>query len=250
MVCWLNLLFEHCKAIPLRLVKRYNDLFFDLDRTLWDFDANSKLALSEIYHAYGLEERGIGDIHSFIEVYTDINEKMWKAYRMGNIRKAELRSLRFAKTLEHFGCRDLPLGAKIGDAYIDISPMKTGLMPNAADILEHLAGAYRLHIITNGFDEVQGTKLQQSGIARYFTEVITSEMAAARKPDPTVFLLAFAKAGATAATSLMIGDDLETDISGARNVGMDQVYFNPEGRIHQQEITFEIADLAQLKHLL
>lgn len=232
------------------MVKPYTDLFFDLDRTLWDFDTNSRMALGEIYESFELYGRGVLTLHDFTNVYMGINEMLWKAYRLGNVRKAELRSLRFAKTLEHFGCLDLDLGRQIGDAYVEISPLKTTLMPNAIEVLDHLAGQYRMHIITNGFDEVQGIKLEKSGLQKFFTEVITSEMASARKPDPMVFKLAFAKANTAAGRSVMIGDDLDTDISGARNVGMDQVYFNPEAKMHAEEVTFEIRDLDELRQLL
>lgn len=231
-------------------MSRYRHIFFDLDRTLWDFDTNSKEALSEMYTAFKLEREGVIDAAAFIEVYTGINEALWKAYRMGNIRKAELRGLRFAKTLEHFGCRNIELGARLGNRYVELSPMKTALMPHTFEVLDHLAGRYTLHIITNGFDEVQGIKLKQSGIADFFTEVITSEMASARKPDPMVFQLAFAKTGSAAASSIMIGDDLDTDIRGARGVGMDQVYFNPAGKTHSEDVTFEIENLSELKLIL
>lgn len=231
-------------------MSRYRHIFFDLDRTLWDFDTNSRSALSEMYTTFKLEREGIVDAARFIEVYTDINERMWKAYRLGNIRKAQLRSLRFSKTLEHFGCRNTELGIRLGDSYVELSPMKTALMPNTFEVLEHLAQKYVLHIITNGFEEVQGIKLKQSGIADFFQEVITSEMASARKPDPMVFELAFAKTGSAAASSIMIGDDLDADIIGARSVGMDQVYFNPARRRHDEDITFEIEKLNELKTIL
>jgi len=231
-------------------LSRYRHIFFDLDRTLWDFDTNSKEALSEIYTDFQLEREGVIDAVSFINVYTGINEQLWKAYRLGNIHKALLRSLRFSKTLEHFGCRNNELGVSLGNRYVELSPMKTALMPHTLEVLDHLAGRYKLHIITNGFDEVQGIKLRQSGIAGFFQEVITSEMASARKPDPMVFKLAFAKTGSAAATSVMIGDDLDTDISGARGVGMDQVYFNPARKVHNEDVTFEIENLSELKLIL
>lgn len=228
---------------------RYRDIFFDLDRTLWDFDTNSRAALTEIYIEYDLKVAGVDSADSFIEVYNGINTMLWKAYRMGNLRKQELRHLRFSKTLAHFGCGDRALGECLGKTYISISPYKTALMPNALEVLDHLAGKYKLHIITNGFDEVQGIKLQKSGISKFFDVVITSEMASARKPSPEVFELAMAKASASVSASIMIGDDLDTDIAGARNLGMDQVYFNPHENAHNDPVTFEIKDLNQLRQL-
>jgi putative hydrolase of the HAD superfamily len=229
-------------------MKRYNHVFFDLDRTLWDFDANSRSALIDICSVNGLSERI--PVEEFIKVYQKINEMLWKAYRMGNINKKTLRVLRFAKALEHFGIQDTILGQRMGDAYIDLSPKKTTLLPNTIDTLDYLAGKYKLHIITNGFEEVQHTKLTNSGLSQYFTEVITSERAAARKPSPEVFQLALHLANASSHEAIMVGDDLETDMAGARSVWMDHVFFNPEKQLHNEPVTHEISDLGELRNLL
>jgi len=231
-------------------LSKYRHIFFDLDRTLWDFDTNSREALKEIHADFQLEREGLTDAAAFTEVYTKINEGLWRAYRLGNVRKKELRSLRFTKTLEHFGCKNPVLGEDLGRAYVALSPQKTALMPGTKEVLAYLAEKYTLHIITNGFDEVQGVKLERSGIAGFFQKVITSEMASARKPDPEVFHLAFARTGAVAGAAVMIGDDLETDISGARGVGMDQVYFNPGRRGHNEEVTYEVSELDELRLIL
>lgn len=228
----------------------YEHLFFDLDRTLWDFDSNSRLALSEVHEHLGLAGVGIVDKAAFITKFEEINERLWAAYRMGNIHKKLLRSLRFYKTLEHFGCKDEYLAQQMGDMYIAISPMKTTLLPNAIESLDYLAGKYRMHIITNGFEEVQHTKLREAGLTPYFDLIMTSELASARKPDPIIFKLALQKVGGQAAASLMIGDDLVADIGGARSLWMDQVFYNPQKSVHQEEVTHEIADLIELKGIL
>jgi putative hydrolase of the HAD superfamily len=169
---------------------------------------------------------------------------------LGNIHKKVLRSMRFYKTLAHFGCNDAYLASQMGDMYLDISPKKTALLPNAIEVLDYLAGKYVMHIITNGFEEVQHTKLECAGLAPYFDLIMTSELASARKPDPIIFQLAMLKTGATAPDSLMIGDDLIADIGGARSLWMDQVFYNPEGLAHSEEVTHEITDLIELKTLL
>lgn len=231
-------------------MSKYDHIFFDLDRTLWDFDKNSKQALQEIYVEFDLKSRGIDDPEVFVEVYQAINEALWDRYRKGLLNKRRLRSKRFYDTLLHFGIDDEYLGERLGQAYIEISPYKTAVSPNCMEILDYLAGKYRLHILTNGFEEVQHIKLERSGLKPYFEEVITSEKAGARKPDPLVFGFAFAQTNGSIGDSIMIGDDLHTDIGGARNVMMDHVYYNPKQLEHDEDLFHEITDLIELKNLL
>lgn len=231
-------------------MKAYRHVFFDLDRTLWDFESNSREALSELYLSFDLQSKGLHDADAFRLTYERINEDLWRAYRIGNLGKKRLRSLRFSKTLETFGCTDIDLGRRLDEAYIDLSPHKTALVPNAVRVLDYLKEKYILHIITNGFEEVQHLKIAKSGLGSYFTEVITSERASARKPQREIFELAFSLTGSVAKESIIIGDDLATDIAGARNMEMDQVYFNPGGSMHSDKVTHEIKDLIELRNFL
>ncbi len=228
---------------------KYSDVFFDLDRTLWDFETNSRKALSQIYIDFKLAEHGL-ILENFVEEYQRINESYWKFYRMGSISKRDLRRLRFTKTLEHFGIRDGVLGEKLDRAYLEVSPYQTVLLPETKSTLDYLAGKYKLHIITNGFEEVQHIKLSKSGIQPYFDIIVTSEKAMARKPDSLVFNLAMQLANTRAMDSIMVGDDLQADIEGARRVFMDQVYFNPNGLEHDDNPTFEIKELSELKLII
>ncbi|MCF6342377.1 MAG: HAD-IA family hydrolase, partial [Bacteroidales bacterium] len=171
-------------------------------------------------------------------------------YRHGRIEKKVLSRLRFSLTLNDFGIVDEKMGAKLGKDYVAISPTKVNLFPNAIAILDYLEPGYSLHLITNGFSEVQDTKLRVSGMGKYFQTVITSEEAGVKKPNPEIFNYALGKAGAEAGSSLMIGDDFEVDIVGARNVGIDQVLFDPERKYRQNGSTFVIRDLGELKGFL
>ena len=207
--------------------KKYRHLFFDLDRTLWDFDKSAAEAFQEIYKKYKLQERGINTVEDFHRIYTHHNNILWEEYRHGRIEKKELSDLRYFLTLQDFGIEDKKLAAEIGKDYLEISPLKVNLFPNAISILDYLSPKYALHLITNGFSEVQETKLRVSGLGAYFQTVITSEEAGVKKPNPEIFYFALNKAGADISNSLMIGDDFEVDIVGAINVGMDQVLFDP-----------------------
>ncbi len=228
----------------------YKHVFFDLDRTLWDFDTNSHTALSVIFSDMNLPRLGIDDFETFVKKYQEINEKLWGYYRIGSMSKSDLRKKRFTLTLKEFGVFDPDLGKRMDSAYLDVSPFQTALMPGTMETLEYLAAKYKLHIITNGFEEVQHVKMKKSGLEPFFDVVLTSERAKARKPDSAVFNLAFKLAQAEAFDSIMIGDDLRTDILGARNIEMDQVYLNPNSIAHQDEVTHEIIGLKELITIL
>jgi putative hydrolase of the HAD superfamily len=226
--------------------KHYKHLFFDLDRTLWDFDASSHHTFIDLFTHYRLTERNIPSVEEFLKVYNKFNEYYWDLYRKGLMEKAVLRGIRFGETLKTFGVDDPVLAEEISEDYLYRSPRNVFLFPNTIETLDYLYGRTDIHLITNGFEEVQTIKLDASGLRPYFTSIVTSEEAGVKKPDPAIFEFALQRAGALASESLMVGDDLEVDIIGAANVGMDQVFFNPERIEHAALPTIEIFDLKEL----
>lgn len=232
------------------MTDKYKFIFFDLDRTLWDFDSSARMAFEEIFEKYDLKTYHIPSIEHFQHTYNRHNEKLWADYRNGLLSKEILRGLRFRLTLNEYQINDDELAENIGHDYVAISPLKVSLFPHAHDMLEYLQAKYELHLITNGFSEVQYTKLQASGMGKYFKTVTTSEAAGVKKPDEGIFSYALSKAGALVEESLMIGDDPEVDILGAKDFGMDQVLFDPHKRYHQNGSTFYINDLLELKSFL
>jgi putative hydrolase of the HAD superfamily len=229
--------------------KQYTHIFFDLDRTIWDFDENAQDTFRDIYAKYKLEKI-FSNFDNFYNTYVKHNDQLWKLYREGKIEKSLLSYKRFAVTLEEFGVEDEELAKKIAADYIRISPTKKRLFPFAHETLEYLHKKYKMHIITNGFNEVQFTKLQNSKLDKYFSNVFTSEDAGAQKPNPLIFEKALKSTNATKEYCLMIGDDLEADIIGAKNVGLDQIFFNPNNKEHSELITFEIESLKELQEIL
>lgn len=230
-------------------MKRYGHLFFDLDHTLWDFEANSRATLREIFLTERLAERGVADPEEFIDTYEEINQVLWDRYENGNLNKEVLRVLRFRNTLLRFGIKDGPMAERMGRDYLASCPLKGSLMPGALQLLQDLHGRYRMHIITNGFDEVQHVKLKSSAIAGYFDVVLTSEMAGARKPDPRIFAAALKRTKANAGDSLMIGDNVRADMEGARNAGLDHAHFAPNAPIDPQA-TYVLKHLDDLRAVL
>jgi len=228
---------------------RYAHLFFDLDHTLWDFETNSRATLRELHTAEKLEDLGIPDVLEFIDAYEEINQALWQRYENGSLHKDVLRVLRFRNTLLRFGLKNEALAVRLGRVYIAQCPLRPALMPGALELLNDLQRRYRLHIITNGFDEVQRVKITSSGIQDHFHVVLTSEMAGARKPDPRIFASALKRAKAQANESLMIGDSVRADIEGARGAGWDQAHFAPTGTLDQQA-TYTLRKLDDLRAIL
>ena len=205
----------------------YKHLFFDLDHTLWDFNANARLTLQELYHTMELNSLGILDFELFYSSYLLNNDKLWEKYRNGLIRVDELRWKRMWYTLIDFKIGDEKLAREMGFRFLESLPTRNLLFPYTVECLDYLTNkGYNLHLITNGFEDVQHSKLKYSGIASYFLEVITSESSNSIKPNKEIFEYAFAKTNAEPAESIMIGDSLEVDIQGAINAGIDQVFVN------------------------
>lgn len=224
-------------------------VFIDIDRTLWDFEANANEVFRLIYEKHNLMKQ-IPSLEEFVNTYKEINEFLWNQYRDGLLPKHELQEQRFLKTLQHFQIEDKDLANKIGDDYIYFSPRQTILMPYTHEVLSYLQQKYVLHIITNGFEEVQYLKLKCNNLEQYFQEVIISENAGAMKPSEIIFNYALQQANATAEESIMLGDDLPVDIVGAQQVGMQQIYYNPHKIPHKEKPTYEIECLKEIFEIL
>lgn len=229
--------------------KKYLHVFFDLDETIWDFKNNSFETLNDLIDTHQLEGRGIKRDH-FIERYHHHNTIYWDLYRKGKISRDELRNLRWKTTLDEFEIYDEITALNLSEQYLQILPTKTNLYAEAHSTLDYLKEKYSLHIITNGFEEVQLQKIITSGLSGYFTHIITSERAGTQKPNREIFLYAFDIANASVHNSIFIGDSIDADIKGAQSIGMDHILFNPEKIPHHETVQHEIRELQELKKLL
>ena len=227
---------------------KYSHLFFDLDHTLWDFEANARFTLETLYNDLQLRSRGIDDFQRFYLNYLQHNEKLWERYRKGFIKQEELRLKRMSLALLDFKIADEALTRRMSSDFIDLLPTRTILFPHTREILQYLADKnYQLHLITNGFETVQHSKLKNSGLDHFFGEVITSEGSNSLKPNREIFDYAFRKTKATAASSIMLGDTPEVDIQGAINVGMDQVFVNHTNMDCPLKATYMVTSLKELE---
>lgn len=221
-------------------------IFFDLDHTLWDFERNSALAFQEVFQKQRVEIA----LTDFLEAYKPINFRYWELYRNNSVTKEALRYGRLKESFDtlKFEASD-DLIHLLAEDYIHHLPNNNYLLENTLEILEYLKPNYNLHIITNGFEEVQGKKLLNSGINDFFLTTTTSEDAGVKKPHPDIFEKALSKSGAIAEKSVMIGDSFEADIIGASKFGLNVIYLDVEGQRIQDQF-LQIANLNELRKYL
>ena len=199
------------------------NIFFDLDHTLWDFDKNSDLTFYKIF-----KKNSIGlDVSSFLIEYHPINRKYWELFREDKVTKAELRYLRLSDTFKKFNYSiNDKLIYKLSEDYILHLSDFNHLIDDSIHVLTQLDEKYSMHIITNGFKEVQEKKLIKSKLGKFFKSVTISEDVGVKKPDKIIFNHALKKSNSLIENSVMIGDNYNADIMGAVNIGMKAIYFN------------------------
>ncbi|AWH83831.1 noncanonical pyrimidine nucleotidase, YjjG family [Flavobacterium album] len=221
-------------------------VFFDLDHTLWDFEKNSAITFRTIFAKHGLNI----DAEKFIELYVPINDRYWKLFRDGLITQEELRYGRLKEGFSQVGFEaDDELVHALAADYIRLLPDSNHLFEGAIEILDYLKPKYSLHIITNGFHEVQAGKLKNSNIEHYFETITNSDMAGCKKPHAGIFEYALKAANAEKGHSIMIGDCIEADVQGAIDFGLDAIYFN-EFRKEAHPSVKQVHHLLELKDLL
>lgn len=234
---------------------KYRHLFFDLDHTLWDFEANARATLLELYQTLQLESKGVHDFDLFYRNYLAHNEKLWERYRNGYIRQEDLRVKRMWLSLLDFKIADDKLAEEMSTRFLALLPTRTLLFPYTREILQYLLNKqYLLHLITNGFEKTQHSKLKYSGLDQFFAEVITSEGSNSLKPQKEIFDFAFARAKARPEESIMIGDTIDVDILGAINAGIDQVHVNhltkePVPVLDNRFPTYTVFSLKELENI-
>lgn len=202
-------------------------IFFDLDNTLWDHRKNAYLTLNEIFAREKVQEKYQLGFEEFHKEYFTINENLWAAIRDGKIDKQYIRDHRFYDSFLFFGIDDKELSQKFENNFLDQIIENNELVEGAFDILEYLAQKkYRLHILSNGFEEVTYRKCELSGIKNYFATITSADEINIRKPQPEIFEYALKKADAKKENSIIIGDDWIADVEGGLAFGMDAIFFD------------------------
>ena len=221
-------------------------VFFDLDHTLWDFEYNSNKTFAHIFKQNNIDL----NFDDFMKTYKPINHKYWKLYRDDKVTKSDLRHNRLKETFIELNYEvNNQLIDLLSEQYINYLPTNKTLFDGAFEILEYLGKKYNLHIITNGFEEVQHRKIENSQLLPFFDHIITSDKVGAKKPNPVIFNYALELSGASPHESIMIGDNFEADILGAKAVGMQAIFCEFNGEIATEEV-LSVSKLIELKQYL
>jgi len=230
---------------------KYRHIFFDLDHTLWDFDANAKESLAELYKHFQLESKFISPFENFYTSYLKHNAILWDRFEKGYITSEELKWRRMWRALLDFRIGDELLAKEMGAKFLEILPTKKRVFEYTFEILNYLRDKeYSIHIITNGFEQTQWRKLNNSQLAGYFTHVITSETSNSMKPQKEIFEYALKKTNSNIEECIMIGDNPNADIQGALNAGMDNIFVNHIKATHSVKPTHTVYHLKELESIL
>lgn len=225
-------------------------IFFDLDNTLWDHRKNAYLTLKGIFEREKVHDSYNLDFEDFHREYFTINENLWALIRDGKIDKDYIRRHRFYDSFLFFGIDDFELSQRFEHQFLDEIIEYNELIEGTFDLLNYLADKnYRLHILSNGFEEVTYRKCELSGIKNYFETITSADEVNIRKPHPEIYRFALDKSGALAQNSIMIGDDWIADVEGALSFGMDAIFFDRFNDDFDSEIK-TVKNLAEIKKFL
>ena len=233
-------------------MKQYKDLFLDFDDTLYDTYGNAVIALRETFDDFQLQ-RYFDDAQVFYDAYWAANIDLWSRYSKGEITRDFLIVERFRRPLS--AGNGLPVTEKLclemSDVFLDHCSNKPGVVEGAHELMDYLKGkGYKMHMTSNGFHEVQYKKLAACGLRDYFDTIILSEDAGVNKPSLQYFDYALKTSGASRQTTIMIGDNLQTDITGANNAGIDTILFNRWNVEPSPIPTHTVSTLKEIKEIL
>lgn len=228
----------------------YKNIFIDLDDTLWDFHQNGKECLAEIYTDYGFD-KFYNSFEDYYNVYMPNNNHLWELYRQGAIKKEELVIERILMPIRSFGISDVNYAKNLSDDFLNRTTYKTQLVSGTMELLEYLKPKYKMHILSNGFREVQFKKIENSGLKPYFEKIILSEDIKINKPHADYFTYALKSTNSRREETIMIGDSWDADIIGAYNSHIAQIWYNPKGEKHREFIpTHTVKTLQEIQNIL
>lgn len=231
-------------------MRKYKNIFIDLDDTIYDFAAASRESFQEAYNLLGYKEY-FRSFEHFMSLYEPYNLELWKRYGEGKITKSELNRKRYAYPLKMVGIDNQELADTFCREVLGRIPTKNKVIPGAIELLDYLQPKYNLYILSNGFKELQSRKMQTAGLLKYFKRLVLSDDIGINKPRPELFIHALQVADASTEECIMIGDMFETDIAGAAGVAMDQIFFNRKGLDTLPfEPTYKVRSLNEIKEIL
>ncbi len=226
--------------------KKYKWLLFDADDTLFDFGLAEELAIKLTFEAFGLPTD-----KEYIEIYSKINDSLWKMLERGEVTKERLKVARFEQFCESCGFdRD---GVALAQSYIDNLSKQTALLDGAYEVCEKLAEKYKMYIITNGIYAVQTARFSASSVKKYFEKCFISDAIGFSKPSRGFFdAVASDIPKFDPSLALVIGDSLTSDIKGGVEYGIDTCWLNSSGKPAPEgmSITYIIGDIRDILEIL
>lgn len=229
--------------------KAKKHIIFDLDDTIWDYQQNSNDTLKELYESFDLIKHGISS-SEFIKVFRVVNNGLWNQFDRGEIGRDIIRKERFLKIFKKLSINLNGVALQMQDSFMSTCSAKPTLVAGVKEVLDTFKSTYKFHILSNGFDEVQFIKIKAGGLEPYFDQVITSGRAGFRKPQPEIFEFALNEIRATKEECIMVGDNPVSDIEGAHNYGIDQIYYNVHKKDCAIEPTHTINHFSELLNIL
>ena len=232
-------------------MKQYKAIFLDWDDTIGDWTGAEHKALQDIYAHYHLDTL-YPAFEDYLNAYKPYNLELWGMYGRGEVTKEKLHFERFYRPIERMNEltneRVKELAHEMGAEFLRLTNKYFSVLPGAAEVVRELAKTYPLTIISNGFKEVQYYKFAHSGLADCFAHTIISEEVGINKPQPEIFRIALQMNGVTADEAVMIGDSYSSDIQGAKNAGIDQIWLH-EGAT-DETATYIVPELKDVLKLL
>lgn len=230
---------------------KYNTVLIDLDDTLIDTIGNTEVTIREIYDDYNLSEYFASFDEFFVNHYRPNNIRLWKAYEKQEISKQQLMDERFVGVFREVADISDERAQVMNHDFLGRIVLKSSLIDGAVDLLDYLKSKYRLCVLSNGFSEMQYVKIKSAGLEGYFDEVVLSDVVGINKPQVGIFDYALRKLNAGKSEVIMLGDNYSSDIVGAHNAHIEQIWYNPK----KQEAadfnpTYTIEHLSEVKSIL
>lgn len=230
-------------------MKNYKYLLFDADETLFDF----KKAEHEAFRLT-CDASGTGFSEEIYQVYSEINDALWKLLEKGGTTLPELKLERYRQLLEYSGHPEegmIEKAAEMRDLYVEFLGQQAFLMPDAVEVCRTLSEKYTLYIITNGISKIQRARLAKTPIKDFIRDIFISEEIGAAKPAAEYFDYVFDHIGdADKSKYLVIGDSLSSDIKGAVHYGLDSCWINPKNMAAEFPVTYTVSELREIYNYL
>lgn len=227
-------------------MENYEYLLFDLDDTIFDFQATQKKALNRIIEAYVPQIEEV----IFFTIYNEINHQLWGKYENGEILKSDIILNRFTLTFNKLAVK--ADGKKAAKDYQIFLSEGSDLLRGAIESLQQFKKqGYHIYVVSNGELYTQMSRLARAGITHYFDAVYISEQTGSQKPNMKFFTYVFENSPEIELSkALLIGDSITADIHGAKNIAMDCCWFNLFYSHEKTDATYVVNNHQELQSLL